>query len=52
MAYISNKPPLVGKHAFPLTEFVGWSAHVTFSGSSGIMLTARQELPYPWRDLL
>ena len=21
---ISNKPPLVGQHAFPLTEFVGW----------------------------
>ena len=37
VAYVSNKLPLVGKHAFPLTEFVGWSAHVTFSGSGGIM---------------
>ena len=25
--YISNKPPLVVQHAFPLTEIVGWLAH-------------------------
>ena len=29
VAYISNKPPLVGEHAFPLTRFVGLSAQVT-----------------------
>ena len=29
VAYISYKPPLVGEHAFPMTEFVGWLAHVT-----------------------
>ena len=26
----------MGEHAFPLTGFVCWSAHVTFGGSSGI----------------
>ena len=37
----------MGEHAFPLTGFVCWSAHVTFGGSGGIMTTARPELPYP-----
>ena len=46
VAYISNKPPLVGEHTFPLMEFVGWPAHVTFSGSGGIMSTARSKLLY------
>ena len=41
------KPPLVGEHAFPLTGFVCKEAHFTFGGSSGIMSTARPELPYP-----
>ena len=27
--YKQIKPPLVGEHAFPLTGFVCWSAHVT-----------------------
>ena len=27
--YKQIKPPLVGEHAFPLTGFVYWSAHVT-----------------------
>ena len=27
--YISNKPPLVGEHAFPLIGFVGLSANAT-----------------------
>ena len=45
--YKQIKPPLVGEHAFPLTGFVCWSAHVTFGGSGGIMTTARPELPYP-----
>ena len=46
-AYISNKPPLVREHVFPLTGFVGLSAHATYGGSSGIMLTARPLLLYP-----
>ena len=29
--YKQIKPPLVGEHAFPLTGFVCWSAHVTIS---------------------
>ena len=29
VAFISDKPPLVVEHAFPLMEFVGLSAHVT-----------------------
>ena len=45
--YKQIKPPLVGEHAFPLTRFVCWSAHVTFGGSGGIRSTARPELPYP-----
>ena len=32
---------------FPLTEFIGWSAYVTFGGRGGIFLAARSELPYP-----
>ena len=31
VAYISNETHMVGKHAFPLTEFVGLSAHVTYT---------------------
>ena len=34
------KPPLVGGHAFPLTEFVCELTHVTNGGSGGIMSTA------------
>ena len=45
--YKQIKPPLVGEHAFPLTGFVCWPAHVTFGGSGGIRSTARPELPYP-----
>ena len=45
------KPPLVGEHAFPLTGFVCWLAHVTFGGSGGIRSTARPELPYPCNSL-
>ena len=45
--YKQIKPPLVGEHAFPLTGFVCWSAHVTFAGSGGIRSTARPELPHP-----
>ena len=45
--YKQIKPPLMGEHAFPPTGFVCRSAHVTFSGSGGIMSTARPELPYP-----
>ena len=45
--YKQIKPPLVGEHAFPLTGFVCWLAHVAFGGSGGIMTTARPELPYP-----
>ena len=37
----------MGEHAFPLTGFVCWSAHVTFGGSGEIRSTARPELPYP-----
>ena len=44
-AYISIKP-LVNEQAFPLTEFVGLSAHATFCGSGWIMSTAGLELPY------
>ena len=47
VAFISNKPPLVVEHAFPLTEFAGLPAHIIFGGNGGIMSTARQELPYP-----
>ena len=43
----SNKPPLVGEHAFPLTEFVGLMAHATFCGSGGIISTARPEMSHP-----
>ena len=42
VAYISNKPPLVGEHAFPLMEL-----NATFGDSGGIMSTARLELPSP-----
>ena len=45
--YKQIKAPLVGEHAFTLTGFVCWSAHVTFGGSGGIRSTARRELPYP-----
>ena len=45
--YKQIKPPLVGEHAFPLTGFVCWSAHITFGGSGGIGSTARPELSYP-----
>ena len=45
--YKQIKPPLVGEHAFPLTEFVCREAHVTFGGSGGIRSTARPGLPYP-----
>ena len=38
--YKQIKPPLVGKHYFPMTGF-------TFGGSGGIMSTARPGLPYP-----
>ena len=38
----------MGEHTFPLMEFVGWSAHVTFGGNGGIMSTARSELLYPF----
>ena len=48
VAYISNKPPLVVEHAFPLMGFVGLSANATFCGSGGIMSTARLELPYSY----
>ena len=41
------KPPLVGEHAFLQTEIVRELAHVTNGGSSGIMSTARPELPHP-----
>ena len=47
VTYISNIPPLVVEHAFPLTEFVGLSVHATFGCSGGIMSTARSELPFP-----
>ena len=29
VAFLINKPPLAGEHDFPLTEIVGWMAHVT-----------------------
>ena len=29
VAYLINKSPLVGEHAFPLKEIVGQMAHVT-----------------------
>ena len=45
--YKQIKPPLVGEHAFPSTGFDCKEPHVTFGGSSGIMTTARPELPYP-----
>ena len=45
--YKQFKPPFVGEHAFPLTEFVCKTAHVTFGGSGGIRSTARPESPYP-----
>ena len=45
--YKQIKPPLVGEHAFPLMGFVCMAAHVTFGVRSGIMTTARPELPYP-----
>ena len=45
--YKQIRPPLVGEHAIPLTGFVCKEAHVSFSGSGGIMTTARPELPYP-----
>ena len=48
MDNISSKPLLLVEHVFPLTEFVGSSADVTFGGSGGIMSTARAELPYPY----
>ena len=48
--YKQIKPPLVGEHAFPLTGFVCWLAHVTFGGSGGIRSTARPELPYPCKS--
>ena len=34
------------EYAFSIDGFVGWSAPVTFDGSSGIMSTVRLELPY------
>ena len=37
VAYISNKPPFVGEHAFPPTEFAGLRAHIIFGSSGGIM---------------
>ena len=37
--YKQIKPSLEGEHAFPLTGFVCWLAHVTFGGSGGIMST-------------
>ena len=35
VAYISNKPPLVGEHYFPLTWFVGLTTPAAFRGSGG-----------------
>ena len=35
-----------GQHAFQLAEFVGWSAHVTFGGSRGMVSTARYTSVY------
>ena len=39
VARIVNKSPLVGEHAFPLTEIVGWMAHSTiiFMNSSCVV---------------
>ena len=31
VAYISKTLPLIGEHASPLTEFVGWPTHVTIN---------------------
>ena len=39
-------PSLVGEHAFPLTGFICWTAHITCGGSGGIRSTTRPELPY------
>ena len=44
--YKQIKPPLVGEHAFPLTGFVCWSAHVTlFMKNSGIVMKMRSSSP-------
>ena len=45
--YEQMKPLLLGEHAFPLTGFVCETAHVAFGVRSGIISTARMELPYP-----
>ena len=48
VAYTSSQLPFVPEHAFPLTDFVGSSAHVTFNGNRGIIMsTARPEVPHP-----
>ena len=45
VAYISNEPPLVDEHAFPLADFVGSSAHVTMPlGPQVFMLHIRGKL--------
>ena len=46
--YKQIKPPLVDKHAFPLTGYVCKTAHVTFGASGRIMSTARLETS--WRE--
>ena len=40
------KPALVVENAYPRSELLGWSANITFGGRSGIMSTARLQLPY------
>ena len=43
--YISNEPPLVDEHAFPLADSVGSSAHVTMPlGPQSFMLHIRGKL--------
>ena len=44
VAYINNKPPLVGAHVTILTVCVGCFVHVTPGGTCGIMPTARPGL--------
>ena len=45
VAYISNEPPLVDEHAFPLADSVGSSAHVTMPlGPQSFMLHIRGKL--------
>ena len=39
VAYISNKPPLVVEHAFPLMGFVGLSANATYVKSQQMLIS-------------